>query len=257
METFQRSDSSGDPTPATGFRFLLDAGSLLFHTGRRTSHNLHRPLATGHRPPANGFTLIEILLTLVIVGLIAGALILNFSGLIDHRRFTESGVQFETLIRMSRAQALNLGKRFAIHADPDTGAVSVLWEPDPLANPGTFVPYTDASWPDLAPNEVLKITLSHPGVDPPASTDPNAPSPSAPDPSMDASAGTGRSDIVFQPDGTCDSSTVELAGVQYDDGTRIHIEIQGVTGQISSEIRHPTDSNSSGSGPPPSPGPGN
>lgn len=104
------------------------------------------------------FTLIELLLTVALVLLFAGAVILNFGSLDSNARLENGASQVETLFRYARAQAANTGRQVRIvfgsipsiagGTTPSTNlppilastnaGVQVLWEPDPIQAPGRF-----------------------------------------------------------------------------------------------------------------------
>ncbi len=136
------------------------------------------------RAKAAAFTLVELLLTVVLLLLLFGAVVFNYSTLSRGARLDHGADQLETLFRFARAQAAasgrqvriafsspglatgsgtnassvpsgfspqtppNLGGGLSANKDGNTGgtnaALSVVWEPDPYGAPGQFVPLPEA-----------------------------------------------------------------------------------------------------------------
>lgn len=126
------------------------------------------------------FTLVELLLTLVLLLLLFGAVVFNYSTLSHGARLDHGAEQLETLFRFARAQAAASGRQVRIvFANPVLGLsggtngsvtsapaatqgksgpilgssssgmgtnapLAVVWEPDPYGAPGQFVPLREA-----------------------------------------------------------------------------------------------------------------
>jgi prepilin-type N-terminal cleavage/methylation domain-containing protein len=67
--------------------------------------------APQRRGDGDGFTLIELLLTLVILMLLLGAVVMNFTGLQNNSQLDEGWRHIESLVRYARAHAANSGCR--------------------------------------------------------------------------------------------------------------------------------------------------
>ena len=101
----------------------------------------------------SGFTLVEILLTTVLLLLLLGAVIFNFSNLQRGAGLDEGATQLEALIRYARAQAASTGRRVRIAFEEDVGDglsvplgnLQVQWEPEPLNAPGIFAELPEAA----------------------------------------------------------------------------------------------------------------
>ena len=156
---------------------------------------------------------------------VATAMVMAFGPWRETAEFDEGVGRFETLLRMARADAANTGRRVRLRFDAEIGTCRVLWEPDPLGEPGQFVDYTVATWTAETPNELLRVVRC-------VVTDPIAPATS------DA-GGPGRQDeddemqaLTFQPDGSSDSAEIELAPVDEDDQRRALVELNGMDNTI-------------------------
>lgn len=90
------------------------------------------------RPRKAGFTLIEVLLVVVLVGLLAAFLWPDFSVLMRGKRLDESVSRIKALVAMCRAQAMNESRRYRISLLPD-GRMELSRQRDPVAAPNEYV----------------------------------------------------------------------------------------------------------------------
>lgn len=244
----------------------------------------------GSRATGAGFTLVELLLTVVLLLLLLGAVAFNYSTLQQGAQLDEGTGQLETLFRFARAQASGSGRQVRIYlgevpgapaggtnsaasnetgarapkvdsappSEPDLGdparaglgAVSVLWEPDPLGSPGQFVPLNEAATfaerlnesvrvlemrfadgrklpPDGAPAAVPAATWANgysSVADPTAGlAQTNAPAGSEIPPSAQ---------VTFYPDGSSDSVEFVLASQDDADRRQVLVSLSGLTGAL-------------------------
>lgn len=176
-----------------------------------------------------GFTFIEIMLALAIFGLLVAAAAVNFGALGAGRALDEGTARLETALRMARADAANLGRRLRLVFDETGSRLVVLWEPEPMIQPGAFAEYTACTWDDYvsmdglvlercqltAPSVYLAVDASSPGG---------------------AGGSTGPAAITFEPDGSSDSAVIELSAADLRDTRRAFIELEGLTGTVASRI---------------------
>lgn len=188
-----------------------------------------------------GFTLLEVMLSLSLVLLLATVFILAFGRHGRVRDLEEGALRFEAALRLARAEAAGSGRRFClVIAGGEEGAVQkpfrVLWEPEPLADPGRFVHYWGSTWPNRLPSELVEVTrLDLMG-----------------EAAWRTLGGAGRrlelegaSDdadvLLFDSDGTGDSCLIELAALDARDERRAVIELDGGTGKTTRRILTPTE----------------
>jgi len=128
---------------------------------------------------SGAFTLVELLLTVVLLLLLLGAVVFNYSSLSRGARLDHGAEQLETLFRFARSQAASSGRQVRIVFNPSasegsgsirstpsatspvqpngaggdasvgsTGTtnspVAMVWEPDPYGAPGQFIPLAEA-----------------------------------------------------------------------------------------------------------------
>lgn len=165
-----------------------------------------------------GFTLIEALIAVALVGLMASMLVFNYFSWRRSHNLPEGTLQVETLVRLTRAEAARTGKRFRLQADPETGILQVLYEPRPLEEPNAFVPFAEASWASFTPEALVRVRrmrLSGPA----AFRTMESQQLQEPD-----SEGGEFEPITLYPDGSCDSALIELADAEEyeDDPTQAH-----------------------------------
>jgi prepilin-type N-terminal cleavage/methylation domain-containing protein len=204
----------------------------------------------GHRDTRAGFTLVELLLAVALVVLLLGAVVFNFAGLQRGASLDEGVSQFESLLRLARAQAASRGRQIEIAFEEDVGEglfvplgnLRVLWEPDPVQRPGIFEPLRDlqeyvSRLTDLVSIEEVRLVEGN-NFDsaPPAALEAAA----SGDPPVEPLTAFAESEsmlvtfppIAFQPDGSSDSAEIILASRTSDDPRRIAVRVQGITGAI-------------------------
>jgi len=181
-----------------------------------------------------GFTLIEMLLALAIMGLLLGALAVNWSALSGGRGLEEGAARLETALRMARADAANLGRRIRLAFDETDGKFIVFWEANPLAEPGRFTEYTACTWDDFVLMDRIRlhrcelvglslyqvVKMGGPGG---------------------GDIGAGPAPITFEPDGSSDSAVIEVSAVDERDARHAVIELEGLTGTVTSTVFVPEE----------------
>ncbi len=208
--------------------------------GRRPKRwNSPRRRPRTETPPCRhgrGLTLVEVLLatSLVVVLLTLG--VVNYTEMYAREKLGEGLRRMDSLLRMARADAAARGRRVRLTFDEATGEAAILWEPDPLAEPGEFVPHTAAAWAWELPNDLVRfrrcqrtgdsaLRLTTYGQDEPPVSE----------------AGEPLEPVTFLPDGTFDSAVIELTGREEAE-TRIgRIVLDGPAGTITSRLFSPTE----------------
>jgi len=185
--------------------------------------------------PRAGFTLFEIILAAAIIVLLSGSIILAFGSWYRKRSVDESARRVEAILRMARAEACSQGRRVRLAFDPDTLAPTILWEPDPLGEPGLFVPHYGQWAHDLPTDIITFIRCRRTGASAVRLlTYSDAEEPVSPN-------GEPLESVTFLPDGSCDSAVIEVAA---SDGVDLRIgrlEIDGVTGAVRLRMLTPTE----------------
>ena len=192
-----------------------------------------------HRDTGAGFTLIELLLSVALLVLFLGAIVFNFSGLQRGAQLDEGVNQVEALIRFARAHASNTGHQVQISfaddsddsSDVPLGNLRLLWEPDPVARPGFFVPLAEAgqyvrSLTDMIRIESVRLVAGNSFE--PATGASVAPNENGGDKSTDAAFPS----IAFFADGSSDSAEIIITSRSEEDVRRIAVRLQGITGSI-------------------------
>ncbi len=86
----------------------------------------------------HGFTLLEVMLVVLLLGVLAAFLWPDFSALSRSEQLRESVSRSRSLIAICRAQAMNESRRYRLTLKPD-GTMRLTRQKDPLAEPETYV----------------------------------------------------------------------------------------------------------------------
>jgi len=173
-----------------------------------------------------GFTLVELLLTLVLLLLLASAAVISFSTLLSSSELEEGATQMEGMMRFARAHALNTGKKVQLVFEEQTsdgmtaplGNVRVVWEADPLRFPGQMTELGEATVMVQNVNSLVQIEdVRAIGEDDGAPVEQDEFS-FAP--------------VTFYPDGSSESTEIILSSRAQEETRRISIRVTGITGVI-------------------------
>ena len=177
------------------------------------------------RPEARrGFTLVELLLTVGLLLLLAGAVIFSFSSLQRGAGLEEGATRLEALLRFARAHAAGTGRQVQIRFEEDVGEgllvplgrLRVVWEPDPLLQPGFFEELPEANVYVKGITELVSIEEVRPW---PRDESPASSSALAPARGQDegVEAPGEFAPMLFYPDGSADSTEIVLAALDGED----------------------------------------
>jgi type II secretory pathway pseudopilin PulG len=195
------------------------------------------------QPSGQGFTLVELLLVVVLVMLLFGAVIFNFSSLTDHAVLDEAATRLETLFRFARAHAANTGRQVRVVFDESSGTNSAAgavrirleWEPDPLGEPGVFAAVEESALQADDLLERVRIESVELG---------NGSAENAPKDETMSEADTLLLDelspdlfpaIAFFPDGSSDSATIVLTEPETEKPRQLRLHLNGLTGATTRE----------------------
>jgi prepilin-type N-terminal cleavage/methylation domain-containing protein len=84
----------------------------------------------GQQRAADGFTLVELLATLVVVGLLFAIVLPNLGALVPAARLRGSGVRIRSELEWARSEARIQGKRMAAEFDLDRGIWRLVYPPE-------------------------------------------------------------------------------------------------------------------------------
>ena len=204
-------------TPKSGRPRRRNASPSACETGRPTPRALR-----------GAFTLIEIVLAVALVALLAGMALVNFGAWRSGQALDEGAQRWETALRMARAEAANLGRRLRLAFDANDGRVVVLWEPEPLTEPGQFTEYTACGWKDAVDLGGVRVEkCEYIGSSTYRTLD-------AQSVRTGDVANADLAEITFEPDGSSDSVALTLVAADAPESPRVVIEIDGLSGAISS-----------------------
>ena len=198
-----------------------------------------------------GFTLIELLLVVVLVMLLFGAVIFNFSGLTDNAVLDEGATRLETVFRFARAHAANTGRQVRVVFNESSGTngavrIRLEWEPDPLGEPGTFAAVQESALQadDLLDRiQIKSVELGDGNSNKQMTGDAMSESEAMlPDESMLDLFPS----IAFFPDGSSDSATIVLIEPAAEKPRKLRLQLNGLTGATTRETMVETGSDEFG-----------
>ncbi|MBN2327529.1 MAG: GspH/FimT family pseudopilin [Candidatus Omnitrophica bacterium] len=100
--------------------------------------------AAGSRSSADGlrrgFTLVELMLVITIMGIMLGAITPTFKPFLDSQTLKNATSSLAQIIRFVRSMAVEQSAVVQITFDKDTGGVLVAMENDPINMPGVLAP---------------------------------------------------------------------------------------------------------------------
>jgi type II secretion system protein H len=224
------------------------------------------------KPSRSGFSLVELLLTLVLILCLAAAAVFSFTAVYRGANLDEGLDRMQALIRFAQAEAATTGRKVRLQFEPAAlGAVPVgskadetaesfqagtemrrirvTWEPDYLTSPGVFESFTNKAWSEEMVNELVGIKQVTPlGAEASAAASHSG--------SANLPLGTeistetadvetfGSEDfpaITFYPDGSSDSAEIVIASLNQDDQRRLAVRISGILGTVSSRALGSSD----------------
>lgn len=200
---------------------------------------------------SRGFSLVEILLTLVLILCLAAAAVFSFTAIYRTANLDEGLDRMQALIRFAQAEAATTGRKVRLQFDGPTEEISpsaelrrirVTWEPDYLAAPGVFQTYTNKAWSESMVNELVGVQKVRPLATSARAARPPVDPAVLPEESVEDSLDTDQFPaITFYPDGSCDSATIVLASLNAEDMRRLEVRISGILGTVSSRTVASTD----------------
>jgi hypothetical protein len=177
----------------------------------------------------------EVLLATGLIVTLLALVAISSSGWYDSSVLPEGASRFESILCLARAEASSAGRRMRLVFNAETFDASVVWEPDPLQEPGKFVPY-GGEWAHDLPNELVRVrrcqrtgssahqTLTYAEGD-----------------EMESADGEVIQPVTFYPDGSCDSAVIELVGRNGIDQRIGLIELDGLCGTIRLRVMGATE----------------
>lgn len=216
------------------------------------------------RHNAAGFSLVELLLTLVLILCLAAASVFSYTALRRSANLDEGANRLQSLIRFAQAEAATTGRKVRLQFETGARPVSddasesvelrnikVTWESDFINAPGVFEVYTNKAWSEDMVNELVGVEKVQP-ISPVQPSSSVTPFPGiTPDGGLTSTNGSDEllveqqssmdafPAITFYPDGSCDSAEIVLASKNEEDDRRLAVRLSGILGSITSHPVQP------------------
>lgn len=193
------------------------------------------------RRAGRAFTLIEIVLTISLMLMLMGVFVFGHWGI--RSEYLDQGTyRFETVLRMARAEAAYRGRRMRLQFGTSTqtaasqaesaGQFMIMWEPQPLAQPGQFIAYQGGVWARNLPSDMVAVVRCRrvgASAHDVLTYDQNL--------SMDQDPQSeALQNLDFYPDGSSDSAFIELQSRDLEDLRGAIIELDGINGIIKTSV---------------------
>ena len=176
-----------------------------------------------------GFSLVELVLSIALLILVFAAIVFNFNALGERSGFDEGARRFESFVRHARAEASLSGKTIRVELLPSTSSaidrakrVQVSIEDDPLNKPGQFSTLQGQAWAESEVDGLVDVVEVR-SLESFQSAGPRFDDPSEPQ----------LRSFHFFSDGSSDSVEIVLASKDAADPRRIVIRVYGLTGAVS------------------------
>jgi Tfp pilus assembly protein FimT len=124
-------------------------------------------LKNSKSPSDGAFSLVELLLTLVLILCLAAASVFTFTAIYRTANLDEGFDRFQSLIRFAQAEAATTGRKVRLEFAPavskdgdeksDLRNIKITWEADLLNAPGVFQDYTNKAWSEDIVNELVGV----------------------------------------------------------------------------------------------------
>lgn len=193
---------------------------------------------------AKGFSLVELLLTLVLILCLAAASVFTFTAIYESANLDEGLDRFQSLIRFAQAEASTTGRKvrlqfeapaeLATEGNTELRTIKVTWEADLLNAPGVFQEFTNKAWSEEIVNELVGVEKVQPIQSPNSVPMAETAMPTTGETTDATSLEEEFPSITFYPDGSCDSAEIVLASRNTDDERRLAVRLSGLLGSVSS-----------------------
>lgn len=216
-----------------------------------------------------GFSLVELLLSVVLLMLLLAAVAFNFGSFQQGAQLDEGAMRVEAMLRYARAKASSSGRKVQVRFHEQGGASStnatetqavkmeLVWEPNPLSEPGKFERLEEGQGYAESATDLIQIRSVRSTVEGGSESESGrlneGQSQAAPgesfsstvndslDRSTNASMGSSSEQrsatspmptIEFFPDGSSDTAQITLASLDLDDSRLTAIRLIGSTGEL-------------------------
>lgn len=196
-----------------------------------------------------GFSLVELLLTLVLLMCLAAATVFSFSAIHRSSNLDEGVDRLQSVFRFARAQAATSGRKVRIVFEQTKGeiggsdlkGVRIAWEPDSQKSPGVFETMTNTGWNEDLINDLVGIEEVRGAGQKPKEAKEDSAKVDTEQMVQAVQAETAIQEtgeqgeapgITFYPDGSSDSAEIIVASRNTEDARRLSVTLSGMLGSV-------------------------
>jgi len=199
----------------------------------------------GRQRADQAVTLVELLLSIALLMVLAGAIVFNFSSLQSNRQLDEGLARLESLLGFARAHAAHSGQPvyLTLEASDDgiesESRLQMKWEPRPFEEPGALTNLTVLPPIADAVNELVAVTVfTEPDTELEDASSLLMSNDALSDATLEAASGeaASTSSFAFFPDGSSDSAKLLVTSRDSEDDRRFLLELVGLTGAVRKKL---------------------
>ena len=187
--------------------------------------NCQSPIANRKCPDLSAFTLIELMVVIVLIGIMTAIILPEMKGTYEDALLRSTGRELVSVCGLASSHAVSVNQAHRLHLDPKTGHYSIEKGTSDRRTEGRSVAAREVPGGEGELDTRIAIEIYKSGDE--ATDVPEQDS--APVPSSHAQAGRQDDGITFYPDGTADASEIVLRDR---DGFRLALRINPVTARV-------------------------
>lgn len=175
------------------------------------------------RAPARAFTLIELMVVIVLIGILSAAILPAMRGTYDDAVLRSSGRELMNVFQLAYSRAVTLNQVQRVHIDETTGRYVLESQTMDLNESSQFSPARDVPGGEGTLNSRVAVSIQL------GNTAPEEPGEAEPARSANDETRSDERAFTFYPDGTADAGEIRLTDQE---GFRLALRINPITARV-------------------------